>query len=98
MGVTLFYGFYPSKCNDKEILPYLDVDSSYRELNGKHLEVPFYDNCRELATFNEDSNCYIFEDFNNLFEFAQRKETPVDMDDYICMNYQSNLVFIIWVR
>ena len=97
MGVSLYCNYYPNKCNDAEILPFLSTDTDM-DWNGKHMPVGFYDNCRELATYNEDANCYIFADVNKLFEFAGRTETPSDMSDYITNNYQKDWVFIIWVR
>ena len=97
MGISLYCKYYPNKCNDAEILPFLSIDTGM-DCNGKHLPVSFYDNCRELATYNEDVACYIFADIYKLFEFAGRIETPSDMSDYIANNYQKDWIFIIWVR
>jgi hypothetical protein len=97
MGVTLYCKYYPNKCNDAEILPFLSKDTDM-DWNGKHLPVSFYDNCRELATYNEVPACYIFADVYKLFEFAGRTETPSDMSDYITSNYQEDWIFIIWLR
>lgn len=96
MGASLYCKYYPNKCNDAEILPFLSIETDM-DCNGK-LPVSFYDNCRELATYNEDVACYIFADVCKLFEFAGRTETPSDMSDYITSNYQENWIFIIWVR
>lgn len=105
MGIDLHYGFYSKKCNDKEVLPYLDAsnyDADYgttRWFNGKHMPEGFYDTCREFAIDDEENNCYIFDDVNRLFEFASRPEVPVRMSDYITNCYDDKVpIFIIWIR
>ena len=97
MGVSLYYGYYPNKCNDTEIIKFLSIDdNSY--CNGKRLSASFYENCRELSAYDEDAHCYIFTDTNKLFEFASSTETPADTTDFITENYRENQMFIIWVR
>ena len=97
MSSTLYCGYYPEKCNDIEILPYLSCDMSNLEWHGRHVDKKFYDNCRELSTHVESKDCFIFTDRNNLFEFAAKQETPTDMSDYITENFKENFIFIIWV-
>ena len=97
LGVSICCGFYPNKCNDVEIIPFLSHEDNLY-WNGKHLSAGFYNNCRELAVYNEDSYCYIFSDVDKLFKFAGKIETPSNMSDYITENYQENWIFIIWVR
>lgn len=99
MGVTLYYGYYPKKCNDKDILPFLREDISNYELNGKHMPDGFYDTCRELAKRDKEADCYIFDDAIKLFDFASRENVPSDISDYIAEAYSDDIpIFIIWVR
>ena len=99
MGRTLYCAYYPKKCNDKEILPFLECyDSRLCELNGKHVPENFYKTCRELSEYDEDNDCYIFSDSAKLLEFAGRESTPSTLSDCICENYNDNYIFIIWIR
>ena len=97
MGATLYYEYYPRKCNDKEILPFLDV--SENEINGKYISYEFYITCRELANYDKDNGCYIFDDTTKLFDFASRKTVPSEISDYIAECYRDDIpMFIIWLR
>ena len=105
MGIDLHYGFYPKKCVDKEILPYLDIEPNepwdWGEcwLNGKHMPEGFYDTCRELAIDDKENGCYIFDDCVKLFRFAARTEVPDSLNNYITKYYTDEVpIFIIWVR
>lgn len=99
MGVEIYYGYYTKKCNDKDILPFLDTDISGYELNGKHMPDGFYDTCREIAKHDEEADCYIFDDVTKLFDFASRENVPSNMSDYITEFYSDNVpIFIIWIR
>ena len=97
MSRTVYCGYYPNKCNDNDILKYLNYDSIY-DCSYDHLSDDFYKNCRALAEYNEESDCYIFTDMMKLFTFAESKETPVSMSDYITDEYQQDYVFILWIR
>lgn len=100
MGVDLYYGYYPKKCNDPEIIPYLDTDVTEFDswMNGKHQHVDFYNDVRECSIENKENNCFIFDDATKLFDFASRESCPVIMSDYITNNYQDGLVLILWGR
>ena len=98
MSATLYYRFYPKKCMDKDILPFLDYYNSY-DLHGNHMPKGFYDVCRELSVRDEENECYIFDDYNKLFEFASRDEVPPILSDYIAESYNEEMpLFIIWIR
>jgi len=96
MSVSLYCRYYPKKCNDKEILPFLslsDNDITYCASRG------FYLACKQLSVYDEENYCYIFDDRDKLFEFASRKEVPWELSDYIRASYSDDIpVFIIWVR
>lgn len=100
MGVTLYYGYYSKKCNDKDILPFLDEDIyGNGEINGKYMPCEFYNTCRELAKYDSKGICFIFDDITKLFDFASRENVPSDMSDYITYFYSDDIpIFIIWIR
>lgn len=105
MGIDLHYGFYTKKCNDKDVLPYLDIEAfepwDWGEcwLNGKHVPEGFYDTCKQLSTYDEENNCYIFDNCEKLFEFAARSEVPVSVNNFIAKYYTDEVpIFIVWVR
>ena len=99
MGATLYYGYYPKKCSDKDVLPFLNKNISGNEMNGKHMPSGFYDTCRELAKYDKEESCYIFDDVVKLLDFASRENVPSDVSDYIAEFYSNDIpIFIIWVR
>lgn len=101
MGIDLHYSYYTKKCVDREVLPYLCVgDDSYETwYNGKYVPEGFYDTCLELSEWNEENECWIFEDNIKLFEFASRDSVPKQISDYITNNYNDKIpIFIIWKR
>ena len=99
MSATLYYGYYSKKCIDKDVLPFLEYYNSCCDLCANHMPKGFYDGCRELSVYDEQNECYIFNDYINLFEFASRKEVPSILSDYIADNYNDEIpTFIIWVR
>lgn len=103
MGVSLYYAFYPKKCKDKEIIPYLNIDPEDRYhgcrwCNGK-LPGEFYEIVDKYSEWDEDNTCWIFDNVTNLFEFASKAECPTLMSDFITENYNENTpLFILWKR
>lgn len=116
MSVDLYSGFYSRKCIDPELLPFLNLKGNNkiifkycRELSGmddldaRWLPKNFFDKCREFAVHNEENDCYIFDDKEKLFKFAEEFSTcGVDLADqmyYIVEGYSEKApIYIIWCR
>jgi len=103
MGATLYFHRYPKACDNPKIIPFLSI-FDFQNCNGK-LPKEFYDSCREFGEYNAEGDCYIFRDNIRLFEFAERKEVPASIADYISGVYPSprdpdyeDSIFIIWIR
>lgn len=98
MAKCLRRKYYHKKCNDIDILPYLDVHNHCTVDIGIRLGIEFFNNCRELTDYYEKSECYVFDDVTKLFTFAGRTETPVGLSNYISNKYKEDSIFIIWIR
>lgn len=95
MGATIYYDYYPKKCNDADIIPYLNEYRNEEDINGKHLSEEFYEELRKNGKHYTGSNCYVL---NNPIEFAGLQYCPDQISDYICENYNEHDCFIIWIR
>lgn len=98
MSNTLYFHRYARECDDVKVLPYL-AKFDYNDYSGK-LPTEFYDSCRQFGDYNEEERSFIFRDPVALFEFASRKEVPVQISDYIadCTDIDSppnSYIFII---
>jgi hypothetical protein len=116
MSVDLYSGFYPRKCIDPEILPLLNLKgtdeivfkgcralSGMDDVNAKWLPKNFFDKCREFAIHDKENDCYIFDDKEKLFKFAEEfSNCGVNLADqmyYIVEGYSEKApIYIIWCR
>ena len=100
MGVTLYADFYPKECRNPKIIPYLTLDGPYiYEMNGKYLPQDFYKLCYEYSEWDDNSQCWIFDDSTKLFEFAGKSDVPDGFSVYITNRYSEDTpVFILWKR
>lgn len=102
MGAELNYNIYHKKCNDKDIIPYLDCDyddsARYRWINCKNLDENFFNLLREYGTEYEIGSCFVLECTPKIFELASKTEFPTAISDFITDNYNEDMVIIIWKR
>lgn len=102
MGATILYGYYPKKCADDDILPYIKEDLGWgQDLNGKHVPDGFYPSLDEYGTHYEKGDCYIINGWDKITEFAALQSTPSDISDYIAEGIPDNIedpIFILWMR
>lgn len=107
MSVDLHWEYYPKECNNKHVLPFLDYDIDARWWSGNSIPREFFERCYEFGNWDEENQCWIFDDPKKLFAFAAKDEVPAGMSDYITMcNYlqdtdvehQSDDIFVIWKR
>ena len=100
MGRTVYHGYYPKKCIDKEIIPYLKVecdewyDCSY---NGKNLDRAFYNMVHAYGEHYEHGDCYVIAN-DNVMDFVGNTPMPQSMEDYILENYNPGKDLIFWMR
>ena len=102
MGMTLHYAYYPKKCDDIDILPYLYLPDN-ECFTG--LSTEFFKACRDYAEYNEENGCYIFRDKTKLYPFAALKEVPAVIADYIVdpidrdyKERKADDILILWVQ
>ena len=107
MGVTVYYRYYTKECGDPKVIPFLD------RYNNNNIDFcrdtwEFLEICKKFGEYDRENNCYIFRDYNTLFEFAALPAVPVAMSDYISfgceyldpkakIRHELSDVFIIWI-
>ena len=100
MGRVVYHGYYPKKCVDKDIIPYLKVDCDWlysNDYNGKYLDRKFYEMIASYGDYYNSGDCYVINS-KDVMEFVRETPLPQTMEDRILEDYDPDKDLIFWMR